>query len=242
MHKRLFIAVSSAAALLAVAFGVIGVRSYWKHDVVLRASGGRLLAAESREGRLSVVVVERWPYDEGLTWGHIPVSGTLNSPLISSASVNRPLTLLKSRPQKHWARFGLAGEAGDAIPARRSIDGARPGEPSSVPYVARAVTMPAWRPPFTKFGYNYNRRDPTVLYVAYRQVHVPHWMICGALAILPTLTLVRSVRRRVTSRYRAQRGLCPRCGYDLRASPDKCPECGLRAPAGDREALGVAAQ
>jgi hypothetical protein len=44
--------------------------------------------------------------------------------------------------------------------------------------------------------------------------------------LLPTLWLLR--RRRV--RRRIRRGLCPACGYDVRASPGRCPECGSATP------------
>jgi hypothetical protein len=42
------------------------------------------------------------------------------------------------------------------------------------------------------------------------------------LSALTTLLLIR--HRRVAGRTRE--GLCPRCGYDLRATPRRCPECG----------------
>jgi hypothetical protein len=53
---------------------------------------------------------------------------------------------------------------------------------------------------------------------------VPYWLIVPLTGVLPLLFL----RRLLTLRrwYRTRRGLCGGCGYDLRASTGRCPECG----------------
>jgi hypothetical protein len=50
----------------------------------------------------------------------------------------------------------------------------------------------------------------------------PLWFLALLFAIAPTLAAKRWRRRR----REARKGLCSRCGYDLRASTDRCPECG----------------
>jgi hypothetical protein len=59
-----------------------------------------------------------------------------------------------------------------------------------------------------------------------RSLLIPFWSLCLILAWLPTRwTYRRRLRRRLAL------GSCPSCGYDLRATPDRCPECGV-VPAG----------
>jgi hypothetical protein len=50
------------------------------------------------------------------------------------------------------------------------------------------------------------------------------WVYVTAMAtVCPALLCLRNL----TSSRRGKRGLCPVCGYDLRATPDRCPECGM---------------
>jgi hypothetical protein len=55
-----------------------------------------------------------------------------------------------------------------------------------------------------------------------RAIAVPHWFLALLFAILPALHL----RAHIRSRRLHRAGHCPRCGYDLRATPERCPECG----------------
>jgi predicted amidophosphoribosyltransferase len=38
---------------------------------------------------------------------------------------------------------------------------------------------------------------------------------------------IRSAYCKRIMEQRFNRGLCPNCGYDIRASKDRCPECGF---------------
>ena len=71
------------------------------------------------------------------------------------------------------------------------------------------------------------RRPPPVLVQWHRMV-VPLAYLVALFAVLPTADGWRRLRQR-RRRLRTHKGLCVVCGYDLRASRDRCPECGATA-------------
>jgi hypothetical protein len=82
-----------------------------------------------------------------------------------------------------------------------------------------------WRPegygPWGGFGVG-RARD---FAVEYQVVMAPLWFVTGVTLLAPAAWVVRHWRRVQLERLLAA-GLCPSCGYDLRATPDRCPECG----------------
>jgi hypothetical protein len=81
-------------------------------------------------------------------------------------------------------------------------------------------------PPTFEFVGFASRRGPNWTHYA-----VPMWFLALLFAILPALHLRALIRSRRLRRI----GHCQRCGYDLRATPERCPECGAEVRSQQRK-------
>jgi hypothetical protein len=124
----------------------------------------------------------------------------------------------------------FAGREGG--PWLRGYDLFRPLGP---PRAFTAAETNAYRPASPTFSFAGFRAQPgfrAEYTIQYGQVYtVPFWFLSLVFGVLPgawARMRWRQWRRARLARLR-QAGVCPSCGYDLRASPDQCPECGTPA-------------
>jgi hypothetical protein len=87
-------------------------------------------------------------------------------------------------------------------------------------------------PHLERFGVAHvSDRPANELFRSARVLMLPGWVPIAILLLMPLATLRTWFRKRRLMK-RLDSGLCLNCGYDLRASLERCPECGRNVPTG----------
>ncbi|HEY7088039.1 MAG TPA: hypothetical protein VH518_08120 [Tepidisphaeraceae bacterium] len=141
--------------------------------------------------------------------------------LYASIYDNWPLHVpLTVRRDDEW--IGPSGKAGGAqyymLPMHVSVHHGR-----SFPFVGSDRVTPLMDVAAQRFGQlSQVLKTPCHYWLLF----APGWYLMAITGVLPALWLCLEVPRILRRRRRARAGHCLVCGYDLRASPERCPECG----------------
>lgn len=132
-------------------------------------------------------------------------------------------------PPRPWhedlleTRLGLFRYINIPPPARNAVQQAAQTRAKLVALQQKAPRTRAQTMAMINLQLTLSRQQSALYSEAYWQLVFPFWLLPTAFALPVLLTWALAVIRR---RRRIRNGLCPACGYDLRASTDGCPECG----------------
>ena len=81
-------------------------------------------------------------------------------------------------------------------------------------------------------GVEYRRAVPTrTTLTTLRELEFSCGHLVALTGAVPLIWISATALRPRRIRAAKAKGMCPTCGYDLRATPDRCPECGTVTPA-----------
>ena len=201
---RIVIATISLVLLIACVVTLVAwVRSYWVIDEWSMANDdGQVFAVLSYQGAVHHTraggnsAPRRWSYDS-----HDVPDGATWAHLYTTPGYLA------------WQRFGFVRvqRAKPLVAGQVMPFGTPPGATN---------TAVAWA---GQAGFGSRQSvTPWLIMAPYDAWVVPYWALAVVTGVVPAMWVLWFVRRVV----RRRRGLCVRCGYDLRASTDRCPECG----------------
>jgi hypothetical protein len=231
MRRRLFRILAVCSTLLFVMSVGIWIRSYWVGDVVwIMHRNGDVQMLRSSNGNFTVHLLRNHllPGDEGpaLRSAYDRIGAATAECPIWHAEILRFISGSKS-----WSKAGFSFSSyGSPVLLPAEIPCGFSG-PTSIPMLdgrlRRLDSYALTSPDFREFKFQLRmellrlRLGGGWVWI----VGVPWWGFTIVTGIGPLWIFGKRIR----SSLRASDGHCAVCGYDLRATPDRCPECGTSA-------------
>lgn len=197
---RLFTVFTWMAGISFIPFLILFLHGNGQEFFIYARSGGHCIEVSHVRRNTSVLVIDKWPgRDQPASW----YTGTIG--------VEGPT-------------YGLIITPNPKVPAPP----------------ARGAPMLLYLSPDGTTPFETRLRNASLIPVPVNVSvwHANDWEVEGFSLILPLMWLLVStgmaikslatLPQRVIARQRMLAGKCVECGYDLRAIPDRCPECGRR--------------
>ena len=209
--RHLFTLCSALSLLLCMLVGLLWARQGWQGQAGFVWPGRLYLATSwSSPERVDLELVLTWPDDSRRGFFYLP-GGDDDGPAVFGT-------------WQQWSGWGVELAAGQ-VQTYVHEDGSAAWRSGATPVTIDALGSDWWSPEGPA------KPEPGQAMTAYG-VSAPVRLLLLVLATMPLGWLAHTARRRARHRRRVTSGLCVRCGYDLRASPERCPECGAQAAPG----------
>jgi hypothetical protein len=206
-----FKAATVLSLVLYVAVMVLWFRSYSTADTIAHASEGfpvRMIGLKSEEGGISVMFSIFEIHGSKAEWGWQTAEAN------RYPSIPQPLSKTANGDVRIWGKD------------RFQCSNRYPSIPQPLSKTANGDVRIWGTDKFQCYRVTMKIEGARVSLYA---LVMPHWAWIILCLLLPGARAAALLR----SRSRARSGCCLSCGYDLRASPERCPECGraVDAPA-----------